>query len=90
MLLLDAKQLGCLENGCKVLMCHIRNYIGCYMGCSVLIKKLITDPSVNREINLLSLINPSLANVYCSTTLSNHGEIRLKRFVLQISRNLYN
>jgi hypothetical protein len=24
------------------------------------------DPSVNRETNLLSLINPSLAYVYCS------------------------
>jgi hypothetical protein len=31
-------------------------------------------------MNLLSQINPSLAYVYCSTSLSNHGLIRLKRF----------
>ena len=30
------------------------------------------------ETNLLSLINPPLAHIYCSTTLSNHGLIRLK------------
>ena len=29
-------------------------------------------------MNLLSLINPSVAHIYCSTTLSNHGLIRLK------------
>ena len=29
-------------------------------------------------MNLLSLINPSLAHGYCSTTLSNHGLIRWK------------
>ena len=29
-------------------------------------------------MNLLSLISPSLAHIYCSTTLSNHGPIRLK------------
>jgi hypothetical protein len=39
-------------------------------------------------MNLLSLINPSLAHVYCSTTLSNHGLIRLKKFVSQSYRNL--
>ena len=38
----------------------------------------------NRETTLLSLINPSLEVVYSSTTLSNHGPIRLKRFVLQL------
>jgi hypothetical protein len=42
---------------------------------------------VNYETNLLNLINPSLANVYCSTSLSNHGVIRLKRFVSQFTRN---
>ncbi len=36
------------------------------------------------------LINLSLANVYCSTTLSNHGVIRLKRFVSQFTCNLCN
>ena len=36
-------------------------------------------------MNLLNLINPSLAHVYCSTTLSNHGLIRLIRFVSSIS-----
>ena len=41
-------------------------------------------------MNLLSLINPSLAHIYCSTTLSNHGLIRLNRFVLQISLNMCN
>jgi hypothetical protein len=30
-----------------------------------------------------------LANVYCSTTLSNHGLIRLNRFVSQISLSIY-
>ena len=35
--------------------------------------------SVIHETNLLSLINPLLAYVYCSTTLSNHGLIRLKK-----------
>ena len=33
------------------------------------------------EMNLLSLINPSLAYIYGSITLSNHGLIRLNRFV---------
>ena len=32
-------------------------------------------------MNLLSLINVPLEVVYCSTTLSNYGSIRLKRFV---------
>ena len=30
-------------------------------------------------MNLLSLINPSLAHIYGSTTLSNHRLIRLKK-----------
>jgi hypothetical protein len=30
-------------------------------------------------MNLLNLINPSLAHVYCSITLPNHGLIRLKK-----------
>jgi hypothetical protein len=33
-------------------------------------------------MNLLSLINLSLAYIYCSTTLSNHGLIRLNKLVL--------
>jgi hypothetical protein len=65
--------------------CHI----GCYMTCLDTNKKnKLQIPSVNREMNLLRVINPSLAYVYCSTTLSNHGLIRLKNFVLQISLNL--
>jgi hypothetical protein len=40
-------------------------------------------------MNLLSLINPS-ANIYCSITLSNHGAIRLKSFVLQFPEELCN
>ena len=38
-------------------------------------------------MNLLSLINPSLANINCSTILSNHDVIRLKRFVSQLDLN---
>ena len=38
-------------------------------------------------MNLLSLINPSLEVVYCSTTLSNHDTIRLKRFISQLHPN---
>lgn len=50
-------------------------------------KKLITESvSTPRD----ELIKPSLANVYYSTTLSNHETYRLKRFVSQNSRNLYN
>ena len=36
-------------------------------------------------MNLLRLINPSLEVGYCSTILSNHGPIRIKRFVSQFS-----
>jgi len=39
-------------------------------------------------MNLLSLINSSPANVYCSITLSNHKAIRLKKFVSQFTRGL--
>jgi hypothetical protein len=46
------------------------------------------NPSVLRKMNLLSLINPSSAYVYCSILLSNHRLIRLKRFVSQNSLNL--
>ena len=35
-------------------------------------------------MNLLSLINPSLEAIYCSTTLSNHDSIRLKKIVQQL------
>jgi len=41
-------------------------------------------------MNLLSLINPSLANIYCSIILSNYGAIRLKRLVSQFTRELCN
>ena len=44
----------------------------------------------NLRDDFLSLINLSSAHVYCSTTLSNHGLIRLKRSVSQISRKLCN
>jgi hypothetical protein len=49
---------------CKVLGCHI----GCYRevlhrGVQILIKNKLQDLSVNRKMNLLSLINPSLAHV---------------------------
>ena len=40
--------------------------------------------------NFLTIINLSLAHAYCSTTMSNHGLIRLKRFVSQINRKLCN
>ena len=52
----------CLNLGRKVLRCHIECYIGSRMGCSDLIKKL-QNLLVNRETNLLSLINPSLTHV---------------------------
>jgi len=35
-------------------------------------------------MNLLNIINSSLANVYRSITLSNHGAIRLKKIRLAI------
>jgi hypothetical protein len=57
---------------------HIRCYIGVTWGVRILIKNKLQIPSVNRETNLLRLINPSLAHVYFSTILSNHGLIRLK------------
>ena len=41
-------------------------------------------------MNFLDIINISLAHVYCSTTLSNHRLIRLKRFISQINRKLCN
>ena len=56
--------------------------------------RLITKPIKQMDAKLrddfLSLINLSLAHVYCNTTSSNHGLIRLKRFVSQISRKLCN
>jgi hypothetical protein len=49
------------------------------MGCSDTNKKnKLQITSVNCETNLLRPINPSLAHIYCSTTLSNHGLIMLK------------
>ena len=55
-----------------------------------LITKQIINFTCNCETNLLSLINPLLANVYCSTTLSNHSVIRLKRFVSRFTCKLCN
>ncbi len=46
--------------------------------------------TVNCEMNLLNLINPSLANVYFSTILLNLDAITLKRFVSQFTCNIYN
>jgi hypothetical protein len=54
----------------------------------ILIKNKLQNPLVIRETNLLSIINQSLAHVYCSTTLSKYGLIRLKNFVSQNSLNL--
>ena len=52
----------------------------CCMECSDTNKKnKLHNPSVLQEMNFLSLINPLLAHVYWSTTLSNHGLIRLKK-----------
>jgi len=48
------------------------------------------QPAIIYETNLLSLINPLLEYIYCSTTLSNHALIRLNRFVSQISLHLCN
>ena len=41
-----------------------------------------------REMNLLTLINSSLAHIYGSTTLSKYGLIRLNRFISSISREV--
>ena len=53
---------------------------------------LITKPikRLIRKTIFLSLINLSLAYVYCSTTLSNHELIRFKRFASQINHKLCN
>ncbi len=51
-------------HGYKVLACHIRYYIGIAWGIRALIKKLIIE-SVSKLRD--EFINPSLANVYCST-----------------------
>jgi hypothetical protein len=48
------------------------------LGVWILIKNKLQNPLVICEMNLLSLINLSLAHVYRSTTLSNHELIRLK------------
>jgi hypothetical protein len=50
--------------------------------------KQITQVLSNQQENLLSLINLLLAHFYLSTTLSNHGLIRLKKFISQSSRNM--
>ena len=41
-------------------------------------------------MNLLKLINPSLAHVYCSNLVCNHSLIRLIRFVSQFISKLCN
>jgi hypothetical protein len=57
--------------------------VGYRTGCSDTNKKnKLQNPSVIRETNLLSLINPSLAHVYYSTILLNHSLIRLKKIDL--------
>jgi len=38
----------------------------------------------------IKLINLSLEVIYCSTTLSIHGPIRLKRFISQLHPGLWN
>jgi len=43
----------------------------------------------NHETNLLSLINPSLDVIYCSTILSNHCIIRFIRFVSRFCPRCY-
>ena len=82
---------GVQIQGCKVLDYHIRYYIECRIGYPGNNKKTnYTNLSLNRDTYLLSLINPSLANVCCSTILFNHGAIRLKAFIQHISHNLCN
>ena len=66
------------------------SYEGVIWDVRILIKNKLQNPLVLHETNLLSLINPSSAHAYCITTLSNHGLIRLKRFVSQISHKLCN
>jgi hypothetical protein len=56
-------------------------------GVRILIKNKLQISLVNCEMNLLRLINLSLAHVYCITTLSNDGLIGLKNFS-QISLNM--
>jgi hypothetical protein len=54
--------------GRKVLGCHIGCYMGCHIRCSDTNKKnKLQNPLVNRETNLLSLTNPSLA--HCTVAL---------------------
>ena len=77
----------CLNSWSKVSGCHIGVS---YVSIRIVIIEQITEILSNTRDELLSLINPSLAYVYCSTTLSNRELIRLKKFVSQISHNLYN
>jgi hypothetical protein len=39
-------------------------------------------------MNLLKLINPSLAHIYCSTSLSNHKLIRLKKCLAKYTQSV--
>jgi hypothetical protein len=65
--------------------CHMR---ALYRVFDTNKKNKLQNLSVIHKTNLLSLINPSSAHVYCSITLSNHRLIRLKKFVSQNSLNL--
>ena len=51
--------------------------------CSNFQPKIRNNYTGGQEIGIESII-PSLEVVYCSTTMSNHGSIRLKRFVSQL------
>ena len=63
----------------------------CRMGCSNTNKKnKLQNPPVNREMNLLSLINPSIAHVSTVALMANHGLISLKTFVSQFPIKLCN
>jgi hypothetical protein len=49
--------------GQKFNRCHIGYYMDVAWSVQILIKNKLQNPSVNRETNLLRLINPSLAHI---------------------------
>jgi hypothetical protein len=53
--------------------------MGCRRCSNAKKKNKLYNPSIIHKIDLLSLINPSLAYVYCSIILSNYELIRLKK-----------
>ena len=61
-----------------------------YFKCNKTVYNFLHRWFVNRETNLMSLINPLLAYVYCSNLVSNHGLIRFIRFVLWFTVHLCN